>query len=117
MALDEDCIFCKIIQKQIPATVLFEDDRVLAFADINPQAPVHALIIPKEHVDRAHHLTSGHGEVLAAMFAAGRAVAEDKRLVESGYRLVINNGEGAGQAVFHLHMHLLGGRPLSWPPG
>lgn len=117
MVSSDDCLFCKIIRREIPATVVAENDLALAFDDINPQAPVHVLIIPKEHVERAQDLGAEHAASLAAVFELSREVAVKKRLDEKGYRLVINNGRGAGQEVFHLHLHLLGGRGMSWPPG
>lgn len=117
MDFDQDCLFCKIAQKQIPADIIHEDDRVIAFNDINPQAPVHALIVPRIHVPTIQDLTSGHNDFLAAMFAAARKVAADKGLADDGYRLVLNCHERAGQSVFHVHMHILGGRDMLWPPG
>ena len=117
MQYDADNIFAKILRGEIPAKALFEDEHVLAFEDIDPKAPVHILIIPKAEVAQAQDLREEHNAHLGAMFAAARSIAADKGLDESGYRLVINNGEKAGQSVFHLHMHLLGGRTMQWPPG
>ena len=117
MQYDADNIFAKILRGEIPTQAVYEDDNVLAFEDIDPKAPVHILIIPKAEVARAHDLREKHDAHLCAMFAAARAIAADRGLEESGYRLVINNGEKAGQSVFHLHMHLLGGRAMQWPPG
>lgn len=117
MAFDQDCLFCKIIRKQIPADIIHEDDHVIAFNDINPQAPVHALIIPRDHVPTTQDLTAAHAEVLSAMFAVSRKVAADRGLADDGYRLVLNCRERAGQSVFHVHMHILGGRDMLWPPG
>jgi histidine triad (HIT) family protein len=109
------CIFCKIIAKQIPASIVYEDEQVLAFNDINPHAPVHILVIPKQHVDTVDQLNDL--SVLGELFAAIKKLAKEKGLDKSGYRVVVNHGVDAGQAVPHLHFHLLGGRPLSWPPG
>ena len=117
MKYDDSNIFAKILRKEIPADVVYEDDKVLAFNDINPQAPVHILIIPKVDVATVHDVVPEHNEYLGAMIAAAQKIAGERGISESGYRLVINCREGAGQTVFHLHMHLLGGRPLLWPPG
>lgn len=111
------CIFCRIAKKEIPAKTLFEDDRVIAFHDLSPQAPVHALVIPKTHVVSLDDLSPEHGELHAALLQGARRVARDLGLAESGYRLVANTGRDGGQSVFHLHFHVLGGRPLGWPPG
>jgi histidine triad (HIT) family protein len=116
MMLDDDCLFCKIIRRDIPADVVFEDDLVLAFRDISPQAPHHVLIVPKEHIPTTNDIGPLHDGYLAALFAAARAIASDLAVAD-GYRLVLNCGESAGQSVFHLHMHLLGGRAMRWPPG
>lgn len=113
----EDCLFCKILRKEIPAKVVLESDFWLAFDDINPQAPVHALVIPKEHIASTNDLEEGDAEVMGRLFHAARLVASAKGISESGYRMVMNTGAGAGQSVFHAHLHVLGGRPLSWPPG
>jgi histidine triad (HIT) family protein len=112
-----DCLFCKIVNGEIPATIVLQNEQVLAFRDINPQAPTHVLIIPKKHVESFHELTTLDGEMLAAVSAAAQQIAKEEGITESGYRVVTNIGEGAGQSVFHLHFHLLGGRPLHWPPG
>lgn len=117
MAFDKDCLFCKIAQKQIPADIIYEDGRVIAFNDINPQAPVHALIIPKTHIPTTQDFGAEHDEFLSAMFAAARKVAAERGLADDGYRLVLNCRERAGQSVFHVHMHILGGRDMLWPPG
>ncbi len=112
-----DCLFCKIVQKTIPAKIVHEDDRTLAFDDINPQAPVHTLIIPKRHVAAVQDCSEHDSDLLAHLLITCTNVAKQKGLEESGYRIVTNTGRNAGQTVFHLHLHVLGGRHLSWPPG
>lgn len=110
-----NCIFCKIINKEIPAAIVYEDDKVLAFNDIAPQAPVHILVIPKKHVDTVDQLADM--SVVSDLFAVMKKLAAEQGIDKSGYRIVINHGKDAGQAVPHLHFHLLGGRRLAWPPG
>jgi len=112
-----DCLFCRVAAEQVPADVVYKDDLVVAFRDINPQAPTHILIIPKEHIGYAADLTDSHSALLSQMFKTANQIALDENISEKGYRMVINNGKGAGQTVFHLHLHLLGGRPMNWPPG
>ena len=114
---DMDCLFCSIATEKVPADVLYEDDNVVAFRDNNPQAPTHILIIPREHIKYAADLSESHSALLSQMFKTANKIALDENISESGYRMVINNGKGAGQTVFHLHLHLLGGRPMNWPPG
>jgi len=110
-------IFSKIINKEIKADIVYESDKILAFKDINPQAPVHILIIPKEEIARVNNLDGKkHSELLGEMFDAANKIAREQN-IDDGFRLVINSGEKAGQSVFHLHMHLLGGRIMNWPPG
>ncbi len=111
------CLFCKIIQKKIPSPIVYEDDRALAFADISPQAPTHLLIIPKRHIARLADLQSGDEGLMAHLLIVVQKLAKEKGLLESGFRTVINSGEDAGQSVFHLHVHLMGGRIFQWPPG
>lgn len=111
-----DCLFCKIVNKEIPSEDVLETDNVYAFRDINPAAPVHVLVIPKAHVASAQELTNDHGSLLGDMFQAIAQIAEAEG-VAGGYRVVTNVGAEAGQSVFHLHLHLLGGRALGWPPG
>ncbi len=108
----EDCIFCKIVDKKIPAGVVYEDDKVLAFNDIHPVAPVHVLIIPKIHIANVQALNSENAAVLADIHLAAQKIAEKLGVAQSGYRLINNCGEGAGQTVFHLHYHLIGGTNL-----
>lgn len=110
-----DCVFCKIINKEIPSSIVFEDDKVLAFNDISPQAPVHIIVIPKKHVSTVAELDDM--DVVRDLFLVMKKVAVEKGIDKSGYRIVVNHGKDAGQAVPHLHFHLLGGRSLKWPPG
>lgn len=114
---ENDCLFCKIASEQLPADVVYKDDLVVAFRDVNPQAPTHILVIPKEHISYAADLSDSHSALLSQMFKTANKIASDENISEEGYRMVINNGKGAGQTVFHLHLHLLGGRPMKWPPG
>ena len=111
-----DCIFCKIAEGTIPSNVVYEDDEVLAFDDVNPVAPVHVLIISKKHVSTLND-TGGDETLLGKMLACARDIAAEKKLSSAGYRVIMNVLSGAGQSVFHFHMHLLGGRPFNWPPG
>jgi histidine triad (HIT) family protein len=112
-----DCLFCKIVSGDVPATVVRESDRTLAFRDINPQAPTHVLVIPKAHYATAAELASADGDLLAEIVREAHEVAVGDGVAESGYRVVFNTGPGAGQTVFHTHAHVLGGRGLNWPPG
>ena len=114
---DTNCIFCKIINKEIPSDLVYEDDKTLAFKDINPQAPVHVLIIPKKHISDLNCAEESDGAVFAHMLLVARGIAKKLGIAESGYRVVLNVGPNAGQVVFHIHIHLLGGRTFSWPPG
>ena len=113
----DDCIFCKIVAGSIPAAKIYEDDRAVVFRDINPQAPTHALVIPRAHVASLDEATEGDEALLGHLLLVAARVARDEGLAESGYRTVVNTGPGAGQTVFHVHVHLLGGRSLTWPPG
>ena len=110
-------IFEKIANREIPAEIVYEEDEFLAFRDINPQAPVHVLIIPKRHIPRLAAAGDGDAALLGRMLIASKQIARQLGVLESGYRLVINNGPDAGESVPHLHMHLLGKRSLAWPPG
>ncbi len=113
-----ETIFSKIIRKEIPAAIVYETESILAFKDINPQAPVHILIIPKKEIDRIHNFDpSSEPALLVDLFTAAKKIATELGISEKGYRLVINNGDDGGQEVQHLHMHLLGGRKMTWPPG
>lgn len=109
------CLFCKIIAGEIPAEIKFQDEQVIAFSDINPQAPVHLLVVPKLHVENAAELAAKSPAALSALFSTADHLAKVKGL--TGYRTIFNTGADAGQSVFHAHLHLLGGRGLAWPPG
>ena len=112
-----DDLFLKIINREIPADIVYETDDVFAFRDISPQAPVHVLIIPKVHIRTVNDIESGQAELIGKLFLAASEIAAQEGLSEEGYRLVMNCNEAAGQMVFHIHLHLLGGRVLKWPPG
>jgi histidine triad (HIT) family protein len=112
-----DCLFCKIVAGEVPAEIVYSDDDVIAFEDINPQAPTHTLIIPREHLATLDDLDEGKEAIAGKVLLAARTVARQKGLDKTGYRLVANCLESAGQTVFHIHVHLLGGRNLGWPPG
>ncbi len=114
-ALDPTCIFCKIIEGDIPAEIIYRNDNVVAFNDLNPQAPTHVLIIPTLHAENAAQVAAISPTIIAAMHKAADEIAAERSL--DGYRTVFNTGAGAGQSVFHAHLHLLGGRGLAWPPG
>jgi histidine triad (HIT) family protein len=110
------CLFCRILQGEIPAKKIYEDEQVFAFEDINPQAPTHVLIIPRKHFAGLKEAEAGDAEIIGRCHLAAAEIAR-QRGIENGYRTVLNVGPGAGQSVFHLHVHLLGGRTLAWPPG
>lgn len=112
-----DCLFCRIARQEIPAKIVYEDPQVVAFEDINPQAPSHILVIPRKHFATFNDVGAGDEGLLGHMLVVARGIAKDKGLHEKGYRLVANTLEGAGQSVFHIHVHLLGGRRFAWPPG
>lgn len=113
-----DTLFTKIVKREIPADIVYETDNVLAFRDINPQAPVHVLIIPKKEIESVRQMNgTEHGKLLGEMIDAANEIAKQEGIYEEGFRLVFNSGAKAGQTVFHLHMHLLGGREMNWPPG
>jgi histidine triad (HIT) family protein len=112
-----ECIFCRIIKKEIPSKIAAESTEVLAFYDVNPQAPIHVLVVSKEHISSVMELESKHSELLGEMVQTAQRVAKSEGIDRSGFRLVFNNGPDAGQAVDHLHLHLLGKRKLGWPPG
>ena len=112
-----DCLFCKIAKKEIPATFVYEDDEMFAIDDINPQAPLHALVIPKRHIATLNELTAGHDALVGAMMRRAAAIAAGRGFAERGFRTVFNTNAEAGQSVDHIHLHVLGGRSLKWPPG
>lgn len=112
-----DCIFCKIAAGEIPATKVYDDGEVLAFRDINPEAPVHLLVIPRRHIATLNDLTEADAALIGQLYLAAKQVATELGVAERGYRTVINCNRDAGQIVFHVHMHLLAGRELGWPPG
>jgi histidine triad (HIT) family protein len=113
----DDCLFCKIFAREIPAKEVFRDDEIVAFEDIRPVAPTHVLVIPKEHIPSVHDLSDGQGPMLLRMFEVANRIADERKIDRDGYRLVFNKGPQAGQTVYHVHLHLLGGRAMSWPPG
>ena len=114
--MPEDCLFCKIVNGDIPAEKVYEDEHALAFKDINPAAPVHILVIPKKHLSSVAHAEISDQSLLGKLLLTANRVAKEQGL-EKGFRYIINTGEQGGQTVFHLHLHILGGRPLVWPPG
>ena len=111
------CIFCKIIAGEIPSTKVYEDDKILAFKDIEPQAPVHIIIIPKEHIKSANDINEENCALIGKIFNAAAKIAKELGISENGYRIVNNCGADGGQTVGHIHFHMLGGRSLAWPPG
>jgi histidine triad (HIT) family protein len=111
------CLFCQIVEGKIPATKVYEDDRIVAFDDINPQAPMHVLVVPRAHVATVNDLTPAHDALVGAMLRCAARIATERGFDARGYRTVVNCNAQAGQTVFHLHMHVLGGRALAWPPG
>ncbi len=113
----EQCIFCRVVKKELPSTILYEDEETVAFKDINPQAPFHAVIVPKRHIERVSDLKDDQTTVAAKLIQVGNRLARKEGVAEKGYRLVINCNRDGGQTVYHLHLHLLGGRPFHWPPG
>ena len=113
----EGCLFCKIIARELSADLVHEDERAVAFRDINPQAPVHILVVPRKHVVSLAELADGDKELAGHLLSVARKLASDEQLHKSGYRVVLNTGANAGQTVQHLHAHLLGGRAFRWPPG
>lgn len=115
--MENSCLFCRIASGGVPARIAHEDDDTFAFHDIDPRAPVHVLIIPRQHVAKVNDLTAAHAELVGKLYIAAQQIARELGVSDSGYRLVMNNGGDAGQTVDHIHLHLLGGRPLKWPPG
>ena len=112
-----DCLFCKIVNGDIPSKKVYESDEVLAFEDINPQAPTHILVIPKKHIPTLNHLEEVDKPLVGQIFLAAKQIAREREVDQVGYRTVFNVNSAAGQEVFHVHLHLLGGRMLKWPPG
>ena len=117
MTTNQNCLFCKIVAGESPAQVVHRDDQTVAFRDINPQAPTHVLVIPRTHIASLSDANQEDEATLGQLLLAAARVAAQEGLTEGGYRTVVNTGTGAGQSVFHIHLHVLGGRPLSWPPG
>ena len=117
MTTAADCIFCRIVSGEVPADIVLTSDRAVAFRDVNPQAPVHVLVVPRRHVENAATVTHEDAEVVADLLVTARRVAEELGVADGGYRLVLNVGDDALNSVPHLHVHVLGGRRLGWPPG
>jgi histidine triad (HIT) family protein len=114
---NDDCLFCKILAGEIPADIIYESDTAVAFRDINPQAPTHAVIIPRKHIATINDIDTEDQAVIGSLFTAAREIAAQEGFEQAGYRVTMNCNEAAGQTVFHIHLHLLGGRSFSWPPG
>ncbi|MCH9693872.1 MAG: histidine triad nucleotide-binding protein [Gammaproteobacteria bacterium] len=112
-----DCLFCKILDGEIPADIVFESDTAIAFRDINPQASTHVLIIPRKHIATLNDIEADDEGIVGSLYSAARVIAAAEGIADEGYRAVMNCNAAAGQTVFHIHLHLLGGRALSWPPG
>ena len=112
-----DCLFCKIVAGEIPVDLVYESETAIAFRDINPQAPTHILVIPRKHIATINDIEDEDKEIIGSLYTAARDIAVQEGIAEDGYRAVMNCNEGAGQTVFHIHLHLLGGRPMGWPPG
>ena len=115
--MDDGCLFCQIVAGEVPSAEVMSTDTTYAFRDINPGAPVHVLVVPREHIENAAAIEPNHGDVLADLVITAQRVAERERIADSGYRLVFNVGEDASNSVPHLHLHVVGGRRLGWPPG
>jgi histidine triad (HIT) family protein len=113
----DNCIFCRIASGEAPARILFADDEVVAFHDLHPQAPVHVLVVPRRHVASLAHASPDDAPLLGRLCLAAAEAARRTGIAESGFRVVVNSGAGVGQSVFHVHLHVLGGRPVGWPPG
>ena len=114
---EQDCLFCKILNGDIPADIVYESDSAIASRDVSPQAPTHVLVIPRKHIATINDLGEDDQEIVGSLYLAAKDIARAEGLSDEGYRAVMNCNEGAGQSVFHIHLHVLGGRALSWPPG
>ena len=112
-----DCLFCKILTGEIPAELVYESETAVAFRDINPQAPTHVLVIPRKHIATINDIGEDDQAIVGSLYTAAQEIAAQEGIADAGYRAVMNCNEGAGQTVFHLHLHVLGGRPMEWPPG
>ncbi len=112
-----NCLFCSIVEKKFPSKILYEDETVIALEDINPQAPVHILLLPKKHISTALEVKPEDNELIGHLFQTANKIAKDRGVAEKGFRIVMNCNREAGQTVYHLHLHLLAGRPMKWPPG
>lgn len=115
--MSKDCLFCRILNKEVPAKIVYEDDRAIAFEDINPQAPTHILVVSRRHIAGLNDVGPEDAALLGHLQLVAAQLARERRIAESGYRTVLNTGRGAGQSIFHIHLHLLGGRGMRWPPG
>ena len=115
--MSSDCLFCKILAGEIPADLVYESDSAVAFRDINPQAPTHVLVIPRKHISTINDITPEDEAIVGSLYTAAKEIAAANGISDDGYRAVMNCNEGAGQSVFHIHLHVLGGRPMNWPPG
>ncbi len=111
-----DCLFCKIVAGEIPADIIYESDTALAFRDINPQAPTHVLVIPRKHIATINDIAADDEALVGSLYTAAREIAAAEGIADDGYRAVMNCNESAGQSVFHVHLHVLGGKPMGWPP-
>jgi histidine triad (HIT) family protein len=114
---DSNCLFCKVLAGDIPADIIYESETAIGFRDINPQAPTHVLIIPRKHIATINEIADEDQSIVGSLYSAAREIAASEGLTDEGYRAVMNCNEAAGQTVFHIHLHLLGGRSLGWPPG
>jgi histidine triad (HIT) family protein len=112
-----ECLFCRIIRRDLPASIVYEDDRLIAFDDINPQGPTHVLVVPKRHIASLNDLSEGDDQIVGQLVRRAAAIAGERGVSSGGFRVVFNTNRDAGQSVFHIHLHLIGGRHLSWPPG
>ena len=117
MAGNDRCLFCRIAAGEIPAKKIYEDDEIIAFHDINPQAPTHVLVVPRKHIATLDSMSDVDSQLIGSVLLRAAQIARDQQLTSEGYRVVVNTGEAAGQTVFHVHFHLLGGRNFGWPPG